>query len=148
MDKLQLFVKQHIKSGVPSLRAGDTVRVFEILKDGDKERVQMFEGPVIGTKHGSKGPSATFTVRKISGGIAVEKTYPLHSPSIQKIEIIKHDKVRRGKLYYIRHLVGKKNKKRASKMLGLVFEEKTEQTPEGQITDKEQKPEETQRKEN
>ena len=126
MDKLQLFVKQNIKNNRPALRSGDTVRIHEIIKEGSKERIQIFEGLVVATKHGSKGPSGTFTVRKISNGVAVEKTYPLHSPSIQKIEIVKHDKVRRGKLYYIRHQIGKKKKKRPSAMLGSVFEEKEE----------------------
>ena len=124
MNKLQLFAKQNIKNNVPSLRAGDTVRIHEKITEGTKERIQIFEGLVIAAKHGSKTPSATVTIRKISNGVAVEKTLPLHLPSIQKIEIVKHDKVRRAKLYYVRHIIGKKKKKRPSAMLGLIFEEK------------------------
>lgn len=124
MEKIQLFQKQYIKQNVPQLRSGDTIRVHENTKEGDKERVQVFEGVVIATKHGHKSPNATFTVRKVSvHNVGVEKIFPLHSPSIKKIEIVKHDKVRRAKLYYIRDMKGRKKKKKASKMLGLVFEE-------------------------
>lgn len=124
MDKVQLFTQKYIKQNVPLLRPGDTVRVHERVKEKDGERIQVFEGLVIARKHGSKGPNATFTVRKISAhNVGVEKTFPLHSPVIQKIEILKHDKVRRAKLYYLRDLVGKKKKRGESKMLGLVYEE-------------------------
>ena len=110
------------------MRAGDTIRVYEKIKEGDKERVQVFEGVLIARKHGSKTPDATFTVRKISHGVGVEKTFPLHSPIIEKIEIVKHEKVRRAKLYYLRDLTGKKKRRRTSKMLGLVYEEKREES--------------------
>lgn len=122
MNKIQLFAQSHMKQNVPSLRSGDTVRVYERIKEKDKERIQIFEGLIIAQKHG-KGLDATFTVRKISAhNIGVEKIFPLHSPMIQKIEVTKHDKVRRAKLYYLRDLK-KKKKKKPSKMLGLVYEE-------------------------
>ncbi len=124
MNKLQAFVQQYTKQNVPPLRTGDTVRVHERVKEKNGERIQIFEGIVIARKHGLKGPNATFTVRKISAhNVGVEKIFPMHSPRIQKIEIVKHDKVRRAKLYYIRDLRGKKKKRKASKMLGLVYEE-------------------------
>jgi large subunit ribosomal protein L19 len=134
MDKIQSFTQKYIKQNIPLLRAGDTVRVYEKIKEGDKERVQVFEGLVIASKHGAKGPNATFTVRKISYGIGVERVYPLHSPAIQKIEVVKHDKVRRAKLYYVRGMKGKKKRRKASKMLGLVYEEAApEEIPTEQI---------------
>ncbi|MBI1888973.1 MAG: 50S ribosomal protein L19, partial [Candidatus Spechtbacteria bacterium] len=117
MDKVLEFTKKYTKRNIPPLQTGDTVRVYERLKEGDKDRVQAFEGVVIARKHGTKGLNATFTVRKISYGVGVEKTFPLHSPNIEKIEVVKHDKVRRAKLYYVRDLTRKKNKRRASKML-------------------------------
>lgn len=131
MDKIQVFNQKYVKSNVPLLRSGDTVRVHERVKEKEGERIQVFEGVVIAVKHG-KGLNATFTVRKISAGVGVEKTYPLHSPIIKKIEVVKHDKVRRAKLYYLRK-VTKKRKKKPSKMLGLVYEETT---PETEITNK------------
>lgn len=122
MNKLQLFAQPHIKQNNPPLRAGDTVRVSERIKEKEGERIQIFEGVVIAKKHG-KGLNGTFTVRKIAAHrVGVEKTYPLHSPSIQKIEVVKHDKVRRAKLYYLRDLKKRKRRK-PSKMLGLVYEE-------------------------
>ena len=127
INKIQIITDQYTKKNVPSLRAGDTIRVHERIKDKGGERIQVFEGVVIAQKHG-KGLSSTFTVRKISvHNIGVEKIFPLHSPKIQKIEVVKHDKVRRSKLYYIRDLKGKKKRKKASKMLGLVYEEAVEE---------------------
>lgn len=123
MDKLLEFTKQYTKQNIPPLQTGDTVRVYERLKEGDKERVQVFEGIVIARKHGTKSPNATFIVRKISYGVGVEKTFPLHSPNIEKIEVVKHEKVRRAKLYYTRDLTKKKKKRKAAKMLGLMYEE-------------------------
>ena len=131
MNKIELLTKQYTKQNIPALRAGDTIRVHERIKEGDKERTQIFEGLVIATKHGTKGPNATFTVRKIAvHGVGVEKIFPLHSPNIQKIEVVKHDKVRRAKLYYVRDLVGKKRKRQAAKMLGVVYEEPQEEVQE------------------
>jgi large subunit ribosomal protein L19 len=138
MDKIQTFTQKYTKQNIPQLTSGDTVRVYEKIKEGDKERVQIFEGLVIAVKHGTKGLNATFTVRKISYGIGVERVYPLHSPSIQKIEVVKHDKVRRAKLYYVRDMKGKKKRRKASKMLGLVYEEKVSE-PESEVTEEKQK---------
>ena len=87
-------------------RAGDTVRVWQRVKEGDKTRIQAFEGLVISRKHG-KEPGATFTVRKVSGGVGVERTFPLYLPTIEKIEIVRRAKARRAKLYYVRRKAAK-----------------------------------------
>lgn len=109
--KLDSFNKQCLKTDLPYFRAGDTVRVNQKVKEKDKERIQAFEGVVIARKHG-KGVSATFTVRKVVGGIGVERTYPLHSPAIAGIEVLQRGKVRRAKLYYLREARGKKTRVR------------------------------------
>ena len=90
------------------MRIGDTVRVHNRIKEGNRERIQMFDGTVI-AKHGG-GISETFTVRKISYGVGVEKTFPIHSPNVEKVDIIRVGKVRRAKLYYLRGRVGKASK--------------------------------------
>lgn len=101
MDKIHEFTKsQHVQT-LQDIRPGDTIKIFQKVKEGDKTRVQPFEGLVIARKHGS-GISATVTVRKVSGGIGVEKIIPIHSPSVTKVEILRRAKVRRAKLYYIR----------------------------------------------
>ncbi|MBE3595493.1 MAG: 50S ribosomal protein L19 [Hydrogenibacillus sp.] len=94
-----------LRTDLPDFRAGDTVRVHAKVVEGGRERVQVFEGVVIKRQHG--GISETFTVRKISYGVGVERTFPLHSPRIEKIEVVKYGKVRRAKLYYLRNLRGK-----------------------------------------
>lgn len=101
MDTIYEFTKDQRLQTLLAVRPGDTVKIFQKVKEGDKTRVQPFEGLVIARKHGS-GISATITVRKVSGGIGVEKTIPVHSPTITKIEILRRAKVRRAKLYYIR----------------------------------------------
>ena len=93
------------RADVPDLRSGDSVRVHTLIKEGDKERVQIFEGVVIGQHRG--GTRASFTVRKVSFGQGVERIFPLHSPTIQKVEVVRSAKVRRAKLYYLRDLKGK-----------------------------------------
>ncbi len=101
------LLKKYGKKNAPELRAGDTVRVHQKIKEGEKERVQVFEGLVIAVKHG-KGLDATYTVRKIAaGGIGVERTFPLHSPNVVKVERTKTAKVSRTKLYYMRDRMGK-----------------------------------------
>ena len=102
---LNAVTKSYMKNDLPEFRAGDTVKVHVRIKEGDKERIQVFEGLVI-YRHGG-GISATFTVRKISSGVGVEKIFPLHSPMIAKIEVVRLGKVRRAKLSYIRSLSAK-----------------------------------------
>jgi len=97
--------KQWLRDNVPPFRAGDTLRVNVRVREGDKERLQAFEGVCI-AKRGS-GVSATFTVRKISNGIGVERIFPVHSPMISDINVVRRGRVRRAKLYYLRHLTGK-----------------------------------------
>ncbi len=101
--------KEQLKSDLPDIRPGDTVRVHQIIKEKNKERLQVFEGVVIARKHG-KGISSTITVRRISSDVSVERIFPLHSPIIKKIEVVQSGKVRRAKLYYLREKVGKKAK--------------------------------------
>jgi large subunit ribosomal protein L19 len=105
MEKLKLVEATQMKSGIPAFQAGDIVNVHVRVVEGDKERIQQFQGVVIG-RHGA-GMSATFTVRKISDGVGVERIFPLHSPRIAKIERVKEGTVRRAKLYYLRDLAGK-----------------------------------------
>jgi len=105
MDLIREVTQQYLKSDIPDFRPGDTVKVHVRLKEGEKERIQVFEGLVIARKHG--GVSETFTVRKISSGIGVERTFPVHSPSIADIDVVRRGRVRRAKLYYIRGLRGK-----------------------------------------
>ncbi len=105
MDKIQAFTNEQLKKDVPVIRVGDTARVYNKIKEGNRERTQLFEGLVISKKNG--GISETFTVRRIAYGVGVEKTFPLHSPNVEKVEIVRTGKVRRAKLYYIRERVGK-----------------------------------------
>jgi len=95
-----------MRTDLPEFRAGDTVKVFVKIKEGEKERVQLFQGVVIALKHG--GIRQTVTVRKISNGIGVERIFPLHSPILDKIELVQRGRVRRAKLYYLRAIKGKK----------------------------------------
>ena len=105
MDMIKAFTNEQLKTEVPQFNVGDTVRVHNKIKEGNKERIQMFEGTVIAKKNG--GISETFTVRRISYGVGVEKTFPLHSPRVEKVEVVRTGKVRRAKLYYLRDRVGK-----------------------------------------
>jgi large subunit ribosomal protein L19 len=105
MDLIREVTQEYLRTDIPDFRAGDNLKVHVRLKEGDKERIQVFEGLVIARKHG--GVSETFTVRKMSSGIGVERTFPLHSPSIAKVEVTRRGRVRRAKLYYIRGLRGK-----------------------------------------
>ena len=105
MDALKIISEGSIKAEKPQFNVGDTVRVDVRIKDGDRERIQAFEGTVIAKKHG--GIEETFTVRRISYGVGVEKVFPVHSPYIVKVETVRHGYVRRAKLYYLRDRVGK-----------------------------------------
>lgn len=105
MDLIKAFTNEQLKSEVPALNIGDTVRIHNKIKEGNKERIQMFEGTIIAKKGG--GISETFTVRRVAYGVGVEKTFPVHSPNVAKVDIIRSGKVRRAKLYYIRSRVGK-----------------------------------------
>ncbi len=104
MNLLQLE-RPYLKDGIPEFRAGDTVKVHVRVVEGDKQRIQIFQGVVIARKGG--GSRETFTVRKMSGGIGVERVFPLHSPVLDQIEVVRRGKVRRAKLYYLRELRGK-----------------------------------------
>lgn len=108
--KLQELTKTYGKKNIPDIRPGDTVRVSFKITEGSKTRIQVFEGICLCTKHG-QSLNGSFALRKISGGIGVERTFPLHSPLITKIEKIKSRKVKRAKLYFIRDLLGKKAKR-------------------------------------
>ena len=106
MDLMQSFIEKNMpEKEAPSITVGDTVRVHLKVKEGNRERIQVFEGTVIAKKHG--GINETFTVRRISYGVGVEKVFPLYSPVIEKVETIRRGKVRRAKLYYLRDRVGK-----------------------------------------
>lgn len=105
MNIVDIIEQENIKKDVPNFNIGDTVRVYVKVVEGDRERLQAFEGIVIARKNGSIRES--FTVRRISFGIGVERTFPIHSPRIDKIEVVRHGKVRRAKLYYLRDLTGK-----------------------------------------
>ena len=108
MDALKLIAQDSLKSEVPVIEIGDTVKVHVKIREGDKERIQVFEGTVI-ARRGS-GVSETFTVRHIAYGCGVEKTFPIHSPNVDKVDVIRYGKVRRAKLYYLRDRVGKNSK--------------------------------------
>ena len=108
MDLMQSFTQKHLKAEPPVVTVGDTVRVHLKVKEGNRERIQIFEGTVIAKKHG--GIEETITVRRISYGIGVEKVFPVHSPSIDTIEVVRNGAVRRAKLYYLRGRVGKSAK--------------------------------------
>ncbi|WP_461218918.1 50S ribosomal protein L19 [Lapidilactobacillus salsurivasis] len=99
------ITKSQLRSDIPDFRAGDTLRVHAKIVEGTRERVQLFEGVVI--KRRGTGISSTYTVRKISNGVGVERTFPLHTPRVEKIEVVRHGAVRRAKLYYLRALRGK-----------------------------------------
>lgn len=108
MDKIRAFTNEQIKTDVSGFCIGDTVRVHNRIKEGARERIQFFEGTVIARKHG--GISETFTVRRVSYGVGVEKTFPLHSPNVVRVEVIRSGRVRRAKLYYLRDKLGKSAK--------------------------------------
>ena len=105
MDALKLMANRCLKENKPEFSIGDTVKVHVKIKEGDRERIQTFEGTVIARKH--SGVSETFTVRRVSYGVGVERVFPVHSPNIDKLEVVRRGKARRAKLYYLRDRVGK-----------------------------------------
>ncbi|MFC1700713.1 50S ribosomal protein L19 [Patescibacteria group bacterium] len=110
MNKLEEFNKKQIKDNkLPEIRTGYTIRVHQKIKEGDKQRIQIFEGLVISVKHG-KGINSAITVRRMQNGYGVERIFPFHAPFIEKIEIVKKSKVRRAKLYYIRNKSAKESR--------------------------------------
>ena len=102
---IQELTQEQLRTDIPAFRPGDTVRVHAKVVEGNRERIQIFEGVVIARK--GAGISETYTVRKISNGIGVERTFPIHTPRVDKIEVVRYGKVRRAKLYYLRNLTGK-----------------------------------------
>lgn len=105
MDALKLISQPHLKESTSAFEVGDSVRVHVWIKEGERQRIQAFEGLCIAKKHG--GISETFTVRRVAHGVGVERVFPLHSPNVEKVEVIRRGRVRRGKLYYLRGKVGK-----------------------------------------
>ncbi len=105
MNIISALEKEQLRSDLPTLNIGDTVKVYVNIKEGNRERIQMFEGTIIRKKNG--GIRETFTVRRVSYGVGVERTFPVNSPKIDRIEVVRKGKVRRAKLYYLRDRVGK-----------------------------------------
>lgn len=105
MDALKAISQDSIKADLPELNIGDVVKVHVKIKEGEKERIQIFEGTIIAKKHG--GVSETFTVRRVAHGCGIERVFPVHSPNVVKVDIVRYGRVRRSKLYYLRDRVGK-----------------------------------------
>ena len=105
MDALKLIAQSSMKADMPKIEVGDYVRVNVKIREGDKERIQAFEGTVIAMKHG--GISETFTVRRVAHGVGIERVFPIHSPKVDSVNVLRHGVVRRAKLYYLRNRVGK-----------------------------------------
>jgi len=113
MDKLAMIMREGLKTDLPGFRPGDTVKVMVRVREGDKERLQAFEGVCIGRR--GAGVQETFTVRKVSAGVGVERIFPTHSPNVASVEVLRKGKVRRAKLYYLRRLTGKATRIREKK---------------------------------
>jgi len=127
MNLLQTFDQTSLRPDLPDLRPGMTVKVHQKVKEGNKSRVQIFEGMVIARKHG-RGPNATLTVRKVSGGYGVERIFPIHLPTIEKFTVVKTSKVRRAKLYYLRTKSAKETRRKI-KTLAAKVETTPAETP-------------------
>ena len=156
MNKIREIIKKFSKKNVPNVLPGDTVKVFQRIKEGNKERIQVFEGTVLGKKHGNE-VGATITVRKVSKGVGVERIFPIHSPLIEKIEVVKRSKVRRAKLYFLREAKGARARLRRKEFdkdkvnkEKEIEKEKKEEKPleEEQVTSKEKITEKTDEVEN
>ena len=111
MDLVKVLSEQQLKSDLPALKIGDTVKVHAKIKEGNRERIQVFEGTVIAKKHG--GIAETFTVRRTSYGVGVERVFPVNSPFVENVEVVRRGKVRRAKLFYLRSRTGKAAKVKA-----------------------------------
>lgn len=133
--KVETFTREQLKKELPEIKPGDTIKVYQRIKEKNKERLQPFEGVVLARKHG-KGISATLTVRKVFSGVGVEKIIPLHSPNIEKIEVLKRSKVRRAKLYYLRTAKGKKARLKRKDFEGITWEEIKEEPKKGEVEEK------------
>jgi len=144
--KIETFTKIQLKKGLPDIRPGDTVRVYQKVKEKDKERLQASEGVILARKHG-KEISATIIVRKVISGIGVEKIFPIHSPTIEKIEVLKRGKVRRAKLYYLRTAKGKKARLKRKDFAKAITEPASVEITEGKEETVEEKPAEEEKKE-
>ncbi len=132
MSKIvQQFNERHASRQIPEVRSGDTVRVTQRIKEGDKTRLQAFEGLIISIRHG-KGINGMMTVRKISFGVGVERTFPFHAPTVEKIELLRRAKVRRAKLFYVRYKSGKKARKMRGELVPPVTGVAQEQQDEAQ----------------
>jgi len=125
--KITQFNKEQLNQSLPNIRSGDTVRIHQKIKEKKKERVQVFEGLVLAKKHGT-GKSSTLTIRKVVAGVGVERVFPLHSPNIEKIEVVKRGKVRRAKLYYLRGAKGKRARLKKIDFKQVMPEEKAEES--------------------
>ncbi len=132
MREIRLVEQSFERNDLPNFNPGDTLKVYIKIKEGGKERIQMFEGICIARKGG--GLKETFTVRKISFGVGVEKIFPLHSPSIDKIEVVRYGDVRRAKLYYLRELKGKKAKVKEKRKMKQIMEDLNKENPEEEDT--------------
>ncbi len=128
MDSISKIESKHIKKRIPKFSAGDTVKVYVKIKEGDKERSQVFEGVVLQRR--GEGTGKTFTVRKVSAGIGVERIFALHSPNVSKIQVVKRGKVRRAKIFYLRKLMGKSAKIEEDKKKLIEEEEEEEEKKE------------------
>ncbi len=133
MDKVKLIEAAQKRTDLPAFHPGDTVSVFVKVIEGDKERIQQFKGIVMGIK--GSGSSKTFRVRKISNGVGVERIFPINSPKIAKVEILKEGSVRRAKLYYLRKLTGKAATKIKEKKKKLLVVEETKPVAEPEVID-------------
>ncbi len=129
MDKITSFNQKNLATIIPELKSGMKVKVWQKIKEGGKERLQAFEGVVIAVKHG-RGKTGTFTVRKISSGVGVERVFPFHTPTIEKVEILSQAKVRRAKLYYLRGRIGKKSKMKQKELAEAVAPAEKSEKPE------------------
>ncbi len=137
--KFESAVKSQIKNNLPDIRPGDTIKVYQKIKEKDKERIQAFEGLVLCRKHGQEA-GATITVRKVVSGVGVERIFPLHSPLIDKIEVVKKGKARRAKLYYLREAKGRRarlKQKEFAEVIPQVSPQPTEESVEAKPQQKE-----------